>query len=227
MSRPSQTLRNVLPIALAATVAALALSAVAAADKEKLQFTASGQADALAAVLKRADLGTTATWTGGTKKPDLSNSLAGCSYRPKESDLTMIGAAETDWKTAGLELDSEANVLETPAMVRLDWQRTIAAPQVLPCLHAALAKAIKPPQRLISIRRIAFPQLTQYARAYRVVIDVKTSAGPETEVMLDFLAIGQGQTELSLTTTAPYAARTAIAAAELRVAEILISRVRA
>ena len=56
--------------AVAAIVgAALAVSPLAAADKEPVHLTAAGQADARAAIVDRADLGTTATWTGGTTKP--------------------------------------------------------------------------------------------------------------------------------------------------------------
>jgi hypothetical protein len=33
-------------------------------------------------------------------------------------------------------------VLQTPAMVRLGWQRSVVAPQVLPCLRSGLAKQL-------------------------------------------------------------------------------------
>jgi hypothetical protein len=206
---------------------ALALAPFAAADKEPVHFTADGQADARAAVIKRIDLGSTAAWTGGPTKPDLDSPFPACRYKPKQSDLVVTGAAESNWKAPGLEFDSESDVLETAGMVRLDWQRTVTAPQVLPCLGAGLAKAATPTEHLVSVKRIDFPQLTEYVRAVRMVLDVAAPSGGKVPVMLDVILVGHGRTEISLTTTAPYAERAAVGAAELRLAEILISRIRA
>jgi hypothetical protein len=45
--------------------------------------------------------------------------------------------------------------------------------------------------------------------------------------MIDTLLVGRGRTEATVTTTAPYAARAAITAAELRLGKLLASRIRA
>jgi hypothetical protein len=212
------------------TVIALALALVplaAAADHYHVDLTAAGQADARAVTLQRADLGHGAVWTGGAIKPDLAESFPACSYKPEQSDIVLIGAAESDYRATGLEFDSNVDVLQSPAMVALDWQRTVVAPQVLPCMREVLAGAAKPPERLVSFERISFPHIAQYARYYRAIVDVTTSTGGTVQVMIDTILLGRNSTEISLTTTAPYVDRTDVSAAELRLADILLSRVRA
>jgi V8-like Glu-specific endopeptidase len=212
-----------------ATIVALAAAASAAAgvaDKEKIQLTAAGQAAAKAAVLTRADLGTTTGWTGGAKRPDLSSTMPCKGFDPKQSDLTLNGAAETSYKhPAGLQFDSEAQVLATPRMVALDWQRTALAPQILPCLREGIVKSLGSTGRVVSIKRIAFPKIATYATAFRTLIDV-TSGATTIRVMADVVLVGRGRTEITLTTTAPYSAVGTIAPAELRLARILVARIR-
>ena len=214
-----------LPVGLGlAVVVELIFAAVAGADKEKIRLTALGQAAARAAVLQRADLGTSPGWTGGATKPDLSSTMPCSTFHPKQSDLVLTGAARTVWKHAGLEFDSEAQVLATPAMVRLDWQRTVVAPEVLPCLQTGIAKGLSGSERLVSLRRIPFPQIAPYSRAFRAVVDV-TTATAAVQVMIDLAVFGR--TEITLSTTAPLLAQQGITAAEIRLARLLVARVRA
>ena len=211
---------------LGACAAALLLAGAAVADKEQIHLTAAGQAAARAAVMHRADLGGASGWTGGLKKPDLSSGTGCANFKPKQSDLVLIGASETVFKHPGVEFDSEAQVLQTPAMVRLDWQRTVLAPQVMPCLRSNLEKQLTSSERLVSVRRIPFPAISGYTRAYRTTVDVKSAAGT-TRVFVDLVLIGRRSTEITLTTTAPMAAQAAVRAAELRLARILAARVAA
>lgn len=213
-----------------ATIVALAAAATAAAgvaDKEKIRLTAAGQAAAKAAVLTRADLGTTTGWTGGAKKPDLSSTMPCKGFDPKQSDLTVNGAAETSYKhPAGLQFDSAVEVLATPRMVTLDWQRTALAPQILPCLRAGIVRSLGATGRVVSVKRIVFPKIATYATAFRTLIDVASGA-TTLRVMADVVLVGRGRTEITLTTTAPYSAVGTIAPAELRLARILVARIRA
>ena len=203
--------------------AALVVAGAAVADKEQIHLSAAGQKAARAAVMQRADLGGATGWTGGAKKPDLSGGTGCANFQPKQSDLVLIGAAETVFKHPGIEFDSEAQVLETPAMVRLDWQRTVLAPQVLPCLRTNLAKHLTAAEHLVSVGRIAFPAISAYTRAYRTIVEVKAAAGT-ARVFVDLVLVGRGSTEITLTTTAPLVAATAVRAAELRLAKILVAR---
>lgn len=208
----------------AVVVVLLALAGTAAADKEKIQLTKAGQAAARAAVVRRADLGPASGWTGGAKKPVLTQTLP-CPYHPKQSDLVLIGAAQTVWKHAGLQFDSEAQVLQTPAMVRLDWQRTVLAPQMLPCVRSELVKGLGTSARLVSLKALAFPRLASYTRAYRALVDVRAGTG-SIRVMIDLVLVGRGRTEITLSTTAQAAASPFVLPAEKRLALLLLSRVR-
>ena len=206
-------------------VALVAAGAVLAANptKEKIKLTAAGKAQARAEVVRRKDLG--AGWSGGFKKPDLSSSFSDCSYRPKQSDLVLIGVAETTWQKQVLVVDSEAQVLRTAAMVRLDWRRTVTAPQVQPCLKREFAKSFGSSGKLVSFRRVRFPRLATYTRAYRVVADVKTALG-NVPLEVDFVVFGAGRNELNLGLTGPVSAKAYLRRNELRLARVLVKRVR-
>jgi hypothetical protein len=212
----------------AATLAALTLALggrSALADKEQIHLTAADQAFARAAVLKKADLGTVGTWTGGTVKPDLGSSPPCGSFEPKQSDLVLTGAAETKWRQPGIEFDSEAQVLRAAQMVSLDWQRTVMAPQLLPCLRTVLAKNAGSSTQIVSVRRIAFPRISQYTAAIRVVLDVKIGTSPvPVRAFVDLVFVGRGRTEISLTTTALFLNDKITRAAEARLALILAAR---
>jgi hypothetical protein len=213
-------------VGVAAGVAA-SVAVASIADKEQIHLTNAGQAAARAAVLTKADLGTAPGWTGGAKKPDLSSTPPCPGFRPKQSDLVVNGAAETVFKQPAIQFDSEAQVLQTAHMVKLDWQRTVIAPQILPCLRIAVAKSAGTSAHVTSIRRTAFPRVATFTSAIRILLDVKTSGSttPVT-VFVDVVLVGRGRTEITLTTTAPLLASTAVRAAEIRLARILAARVR-
>jgi hypothetical protein len=227
---PGRVQRRLIVLATG-SVAALSLAAAAVAavaDKEQIHLTTAGQAAARAAVLTRADLGTAPGWTGGAKKPDLSSTSPCPSFHPKQSDLVLNGAAETAFKQPGIQFDSEAQVLETAHMVKLDWQRTAIAPQILPCLRTAAAKNAGTASHVVSIRRISFPRLATYTTAIRILFDVKSpSATTPVRVFVDVVLVGRGRTELTLTTTAPLLANSVVRPAEVRLAKVLAGRIRA
>jgi hypothetical protein len=211
-------------LATVTSVPLLALTAAAVADRETVHYTAAGQAAARAAVLRRADLGSAAGWSGGAKKPTISSTLP-CRYQPKQSDLVLIGAAETTWQNMPVFLDSASQVLKTPAMVRLDWQRTVVAPQMLPCLRRSLAKQFGGSAQLVSFARVRFPAIAPYFRKFRALID-EGSATTKVRVLADVVLVGRGRTEITLTTVAPYSSNRVVSAAELRLAKLLLARVR-
>jgi hypothetical protein len=213
-------------VVAAVGLAALVLAAGVAADHPKLERTAADDAAARAAVVQRADLGTTATWSGGTTTPQFSG-LQCRGYTAKQSDLVVTGAAATTWKSGGLlEFDAQANVLRTAHMVALDWQRTVAAPQVVPCLRTELVRQLGNNGRVVSFGVIPFPHVARYARAYRAVVE----AGSGTQafrLMVDAVLVGRSRTEISIVTTAPLADAASVATAEQRLARRLVARVSA
>ena len=189
--------------------------------KETIARTAAGNAQAKAEVVRRADLGP--GWKGGFKKPDLSSSMPCTSYKPKQSDLVLIGVAETTFSKPPFAVDSEAQVLRTTSMVRRDWQRTILDPRVIPCLRQGFTTALGSSSKLVSFRRVAFPRTAPLTRAFRAVFSVKTQIGP-VPVEIDFVAIGSGRNELSLTLSGPVAAKAELHATEVRLGRLLASR---
>jgi hypothetical protein len=216
---------------LAAVFAAVALGAssgamASASDKARVSFTAADQAAARAAVLHRADLGTAGGWTGGATKPDLSSTLNCPGYTPKQSDLVVTGAAAANYHHTGLVLQSQAQVLKTATMVALDWRRSVVSPRAVACLRSTMAKSLPKGQRLVSFEKLSFPHLAQYAAAYRALVDVAAS-GQHVRVVVDVVLVGRSRTEVSFSVGAPAAARSTLPAAELRLASLLLARVRA
>lgn len=197
----------------------------AATDRVKVRLTATGRAAASAVVVKRADLGPVPGWTGGRKKASAPSPLSCVNYNPRQSDLVVTGLSETQWKRPGLEFESDAQVMATPRMVRLDWRRTVAARQVLPCMRSQFAKQDSAKEHFVSVRWIAFPRVAKYTRALRLLVDVST-AGGKVRLVLDTVAFGAGRTEVTLTTTAPQVAASAVRPAEIRLARLLAGRIR-
>jgi hypothetical protein len=206
-------------------VACLAASVALAGSpaKEKIAFTAAGQAQAKAEVLRRADIG--AGWKGGFVKPDLTSSMPCTSYQPKQSDLVLIGAAETTFAKPGLEVDTEAQLLKASAMVERDWQRTIVDPRVIPCLRVGLVKALGAKATLVSFRKVAFPHVLPLSQGFRLVAKVTTPNG-SVPVEIDFVAMGRGRSEITLTLSGLASTRDSIHAAEVHLAHVLAARVR-
>jgi hypothetical protein len=223
-SRDMRFKRVHLPL-LAAIASALVLSQIAAAGQMPVRFNAVDQAAARIVVLKNADLGGVAGWKGGLRKTDFSQSACG-GYAPKHSDLLVTGAAASDWQHAsGLVLMSEVWVLKTPAMVTLDWKRTVTHADYLNCVMTQ-AVANEPGTRLISFKQTAFPKLGSLSARYRLVVEY-TDRKPTTRVMFDTILIGKGRTEITLLAVAPYSDRQVVEAAELRLARAMANRATA
>jgi hypothetical protein len=111
-------------------------------------------------------------------------------------------------------------------MVSLDWKRSVTDPRALACFRHLLTRQLPSNERLVSFQRRAFPRVAQYAAAFRMLVSVR-DAGQSVLVVVDLVQFGRSRTELTLTMSAPAAARSAIAAAEVRVARALLARVRA
>jgi len=209
--------------ALAASALVLLSATALAADpgKEKIRFNAADQAAARAAVLRRSDLGP--GWKGGPTKPDLSSAPTCPNYHPKQSDLVLTGAAESDFQRAGFDFDSEVQVLQRARMVSLDWQRSVAAPGALPCLRRYLTKTLGSRAKTLSFRRLSFPHVAKYTAAFRGVLSV-TVRGQDVRVVVDAVLVGRNRSEITLNTAGPLAARTVLSAAERRLARTILAR---
>lgn len=214
----------------AASAAALGVAAAAWAsgtDKEPRHYTAADQALARSIVLRQSDIGPSGTWHGGPKKPDTSASPTCPDFNPRQSDLLVTGDAESEYSyaAAGVDYDSEAQILQTAHMVQLDWQRSVLPSTALPCLRSILTRNLPAGEKIVSVGRVAVPKLATYSAEFRVVIDVHTSTAPkDIREMIDELIVGRNRTEISLTTEAPYAARGPVEQSEIRLAKLLVAR---
>jgi hypothetical protein len=211
-------------------VCALVLATAAAAStsgdgKQQIHLTPADNAAARRVALRKADFGGVAGWSGGTKKPDLSSSGPRCAnFHPEYSDLVLSGVAESEFQNAGIYLDDEVQVLETAPMVKLDWQRSVLAPGLLPCLRTYLAKSAPANAKVRGIEKLAFPRVAPYTAAFRLVLDV-TTGGNTASMLVDLVLVGRGRTEVTLTTVAPYEARAVMKSAEAKLAHVLVSRI--
>ena len=216
--------------ATVAAVCALVFATAAAAStsgdgKEQIGLTSADNAAARAVALRRSDLGGAPGWSGGAKKPDLSSSRPRCAnFHPKSSDLVLTGAAESEFQNSGVYLDDQVQTLKTAPMVKLDWQRSVLAPGLLPCLRTYLAKSAPANAKVSRIQKLSFPRVAQYTAAFRLVLDV-TAGGKTASMLLDLVLVGRGRTEITLTTIAPYEAHVPTASAEARLARVVVSRI--
>jgi len=210
-------------VVVVAVVAGVLVGAGLAGNQDvwKIARTPAGNRAAKSVMLRHADFG--AGWTGGALKPDLKSTMPCSNYRPKQSDLTVVGAARTSWRGPDLIVDDSANVLRTAHMVLLDWKRTVVAPQVLPCLRQGFKHAKN--QKLISLHGVRFAHLTSMTRAYRVIVDYKGTGGT-VRVESDLVAIGAGRTEMSLAVSGPASSAHQIRATERHAARVIAARLK-
>jgi hypothetical protein len=210
--------------ALVAAVVAFALAAAgSAAARDRIRLTPGGNLAAAAVVLQRSDLGNTAGWSGGPTSPQLSSWwFLACRYKPRQSDLTMVGAAESLWSRPGVQLETTVQVLKTRAMVRRDWARAVVARQVTPCLRAA-ARVTGGSARFVSLRRVDFPRVGDHTRVFRIRVDFPTP-GKTVQAFRDLVVLTRGRTEITLALVAPLGASAGLRPIEVRLARLLASR---
>jgi hypothetical protein len=221
----SSVRRSLLP-GLIVTVALASLPAFAASGTEKpqIKYNPADLGAARAVVLRRADLPGSG-WKGGRVKPDLTATTCP-SYHPKQADLVVTGAGESDYQRGAVVFENIVQVLKTSHMVALDWQRTVADPRNVPCERYALAHALGKGAKVESFGRISFPHLAKYSREYRGVFTVPIQ-GQHVRLVTDVVLVGRGRTEISVGITAAASARSAITPLEVALAKKLVARARA
>jgi hypothetical protein len=195
-------------------------------DREQHKFNAADQAFAKNAVVLKGDLSKTG-WKGGAIKPDLTPGPVCADFNPKQSDLVVTGAAETDWKHANLELDTEAQVLQSAVMVEADWNRTVADPKALPCTVEQIKSTFNSAKaKFVSLTRIPFPTVGKHARAFVTRIDI-VSNGKTVPIAIEDILITKGRTEISISSTTPGSFVAPVASADVGLAKLLVSRAKA
>ena len=208
-------------IAATAAVAALVAVQAALAEAPKSQFTATDQAAARAVVLKASDLG--AGWTGSVKKGKVDSPEPCPGWNPKQADLVITGVAESEFSAQGAYLHSSAQVYKSIRMAALDWQRTVVEIPMR-CLTKEFTAGAGKDVRVVSVRRVSFPKLAKYTARVRVVADFNGDSN--ARVVVDAVVLGRGRTLATFGLIAPYSQRADADAAEVRLAKILVARIK-
>jgi hypothetical protein len=223
LGRLSRTTRTIPLVAALAAVAALALAPAAAADKRKVQIVPADQVLAKNALVRLSDLGNPVGWSGGSIKPTPPSSFTCGLYTAKQSDLVLTGTAATKWMHTGLQINSQSQVLRTERMVDLDWRRTITRAGVIDCLRQMFASGLPKGQKLVSFGTFSFPKVAKLTAAFRGLVDVGVGKSA-IRILVDLVVVGTGRVELTLITTAPYAARADVESAEAQLAQMMVAR---
>jgi hypothetical protein len=215
------------PAAAALVLVCSVPSALAGSGGEAIDFNGADQAAARAAIIRRADL-RSKRWTGGPIKPDLTPPETCRNWRPKQSDLVLTGAAESNFHQGPLRwIDSEVKVLRTARMVTVDWRREQLAPGVLSCQRRLLRASFGPGARVASFVRVPFPHIAPHAVEYRAIVGLAASQGEKARFVVDLVLVSRRRSELSLVTLAPFAQRSEVAADQRRLIRIMLSRAKA
>jgi hypothetical protein len=218
--------------AAAAVTAALVLAPTAAAENYQYKVVAKDKAAAAAAVLKRGDLGGLPGWSGGAVPPDRTPETDAdrCNgYLPKQSDLVVTGDAETKYSLQGTTIDTQVQLLRTPAMVTTDWHRSIEIPDYVSCAKEQFQKQLPKNEHFISLTKLPYSTFGTKSVAYRSLFDV-VGGGRKIRVAVDFIGFYRGRTEVSviISGAAPTASDLmALKALDLKVADIVNGKVPA
>jgi hypothetical protein len=180
-------------------------------------------------VLRLADFRVGSGWKGGLLKNAQAFTSDTCPglWDPKQSDLVITGAAESDFAGKGMRATSAVQVYKTVRMAELDWDRSVIDPVYISCLKQQLAAHPTPHLRYVSVKKTSFPRIGQRAAVrIRVVAEYSASGAKPVRVLMDQVALGRGRTGILISFTGPYAARVVADAAETSIAEKLVRRIR-
>ena len=200
------------PLLAAALIGLVSTSTALAAivDAPTVRITPADQAKARAALQRRTDFG--AGWVGGPIKTSQLSPPNCPGFDPKESDLVVTGHADARYRTTGIELDQDVQVMKDAAAVQTDFARSIS-PKLAKCLAYQLGKL----KNVVGVRveRLPFPPTGDVSAAYRAEIDLQTPKGRGT-LLSDYVFFGKGRVENEFTVIAPVGARDQLAQGLLR-----------
>jgi hypothetical protein len=189
-------------LALSLFALAIAAPALGADGEPKKALTAKGQTIARSIVLKRADL------SGGFVAHKASEAV-----RPKgarcgavdESDLTVTGDADSPDFTRdalGIAVGSSASVYRTLRESNAAWRRAGTAAAVR--CFADLVRLTSPAARkvkIVSAKRIPFPEVSSKSIAYRVVATMSLGGSRTIRAYFDAVLLQQGNVQAALVVT--------------------------
>lgn len=185
---------SLLAVVLALALAAVVGAAVAAKGDPQKKINAADQARARAIVLRQSDLGPSFK---GTRHASSGGTQFDCAVLD-ESDLTITGLADSPDFSAGLAFAlSEAQIYESRADASTAWKRDTSTAGIA-CLRSTLRREYaKQGLTLLSLRKLAFPNVSQKTAAYRLALRGK-SQGLTVTVYLDVMVLLRARAEVML-----------------------------
>jgi hypothetical protein len=214
-------MRRLRRLALVAGLLAFLLAAgsVSASHQDpQKRLTRADNARARAMLLTRADLppGFRAQ-TSSSEDPHVD-----CSPAVSESDLTLTGEAEGRQFALGpVFVSSAGQIYRSNKDADASWRRATSAAGV-ECATAVLRREFAKQQiRVVSLRRVAFPRVSQRTVAYRVRLSASTAQGT-VELYVDVVALMHGRAHASVIVGLPLAPPQQ--ADELRLARLVAGR---
>ena len=75
------------------------------------------------------------------------------------------------------------------------------------------------------MKRMSFPKLATYSARYRLVLE--DTKAESLRVLIDVVLVGRGRTSVAITLSTPYANRGEADAAEVRLARLMLTRIKA
>jgi len=216
MARRSRT-------ALLSVASALVLAggATAAGVWPKHQPNAADQALAKKSVLHLGDFTPGSGWTaasisGGSGK----NEPAACQGTAfSDQGRVITGSAQSSFKAPGLQVWTWAEVMQTLDMVRRDVAAASDA-VLMKCVRASFQQEMPQGTQLVSLKKLAWPQVGDWHVAYRALLDVAVQ-GTKVRLQVDMVFVQNKRAEITLMQMAPFAISALAQAGEERMVQRL------
>jgi hypothetical protein len=216
--------RRSLAVIVGSAVALAVAGAATAGTWPKLERTAADQALAKRSILHLSDFTPGSGWTAAS-----SNGASGSASVDDPACKTsafsdqgrvLTGSASSSFKATGLQVWSSADVMKTVAMAQRDAAHTKSG-VVMPCLSAAFAKNLPKTAKLVSVKKLSFPELGDWTGAYRALIDVGVN-GTTVRLQVDMVLVRASRVEITLMQMAPFAISNVALEGEVRMLQRLV-----
>jgi hypothetical protein len=181
-----------------ALVLTLLVCGAAYADNYTYQRTSAGDAAAGSMTLRTSDFPAQLRLTGGRVKPDETPNVDSCSgYTPKESDLVVIGDAESRLRDSAhsVVVDSQVELFRSAVMAATDVQR--GKRMLSPACQAQAAR--QEHVKLVSYSLLGRPNCS-CDFAVSAMLETKTQQ-PNLDLLVILTAIRKGRFEATVVST--------------------------
>ncbi len=187
-------LRRLLACASVFVFFALAANALATHQEPQERLTKADNARARAMLVKRTDLpaGFQPQFSSGAD-PHID-----CAASVSEADLTLTGDAEGPQLALGVSfVSSAAQVYGSVTDASASWRRAISAAGTRCATELLRREFAKQGVDLVSLRKVAFPRVSERSVAYRVTLSATTAQG-KVPVYVDLVAMMRSRAQATV-----------------------------